>query len=86
MGDLEKELSRLKEQLEKARAARSRAEAQLEVLEREKQRILDELAEMGVRPEELDGELARLEREMEALLLQVRQVLPTAVLGGKSGV
>ena len=58
--NLESDLAKLKEQLQKARTLRTRAEAQLEVLEQDRRRILEEMAELGVGPDQLDEEVARV--------------------------
>lgn len=83
MSDLEKELSRLKEQLERARAAKNKAEGQLEAMERERQRLLAEFQELGVSPDQLEGEVGRLQQEIQRLLAEARKAIPAELVGGR---
>ena len=57
MADYEKDLSLLKENLEKAKSLKYKAEARLEQLNKQQEEIVKELQELGVNPEDLDKEI-----------------------------
>ncbi|MCX7843385.1 MAG: hypothetical protein N2489_10015 [Clostridia bacterium] len=79
----ERKLNQLKENLEKAKGLRIRAEARLEQLNRQKQEILDEILALGIKPEELDSEIQRLNREIEELIKTADEMLPMNITNGK---
>ncbi|AUS96450.1 hypothetical protein CDQ84_07945 [Clostridium thermosuccinogenes] len=74
--DFDKELSQIKENLDKAKNLRIRAEARLEQLNKQKQDILAELQNLGVKPEDLDSEIEKLKNEIEDLLKKANELLP----------
>jgi len=74
--DFDKELNKLKENLDKAKNLRIRAEARLEQLNKQKQDLLSELENLGVKPEDLDTEIERLNNEIESLLKKAKDMLP----------
>jgi len=76
MTDFGKELNKLKENLDKAKNLRIRAEARLEQLNKQKQDLLSELENLGVKPEDLDNEIERLNNEIESLLKKAKDMLP----------
>lgn len=80
MLEQEKELTNLKEQLEKMKNLKYRSEAKIEQLQKRKQEILEEIRELGVNPEKLDWEIGNLEAEIALLLKQVKQALPLEIL------
>ncbi|GAE89209.1 hypothetical protein [Acetivibrio straminisolvens] len=76
MSDYEKKLNQIKDNLDKAKSLRIRAEAKLEQLNRQKEEILSELKELGVEPENLDSEIAKLKDEIESLISKAESLLP----------
>lgn len=76
MKQVEQELVKIKDAIEKAKDMRYRAEAKLEELENQKSRLLDELKDLGVKPEELDREIERLEQEIEKGLTETLALIP----------
>lgn len=76
--DYEKTLGQIKENLDKAKNMRIRAEAKLEQLNRQKQDILKEIETLGIKPEALDSEIDRLKKEIEELIGRANELLPKA--------
>ena len=65
----------IRQQIEKGKTERARAEANLESLEKQRKEIEAELAELGVKPENLDAEIERLKSEIEAGLSEAEKLL-----------
>ncbi|WP_026895076.1 hypothetical protein [Clostridiisalibacter paucivorans] len=80
MTNHEKHLSELKNNLEKAKTLKYKAEARLEQLNRQQQDIIDELNDLGVSPDDLDEEIEKLEKEIEKLFKKATELLPTDIL------
>ena len=74
--DYEKSIGQIKENLDKAKNMRIRAEAKLEQLNRQKQDILKEIETLGIKPEALDNEIVRLKKEIEELIEKATELLP----------
>lgn len=74
--DYDEAVTRLKENLDKAKNLHIRAEARLEQLNRQKKELLKEIEEIGVRPEELDSEIERLKNEIDELIREANEMLP----------
>lgn len=79
----EKELSNLKENLDKAKTLRYKAEARLEQLKHQEDEIIKELNELGVKPEELEVEIVQLTKIIESLFKEAKEMLPTELLEKK---
>lgn len=79
----EKELKDLKDNLEKARNLKYKAEARLEQLNRQEEEIIGELKVMGIRPEELEFEIKKLTLEIERLFKEANELLPKDLLEKK---
>jgi len=79
----EKELNHLKNNLEKAKSLKYRAEARLEQLKRQEEDIINELKELGIKPNELDDEIENLSQEIEALFNEANKLLPKDLLEKK---
>ncbi len=75
MTDIAARLNNLKAQIEKGKAERAKAEANLETYTKQKEEIMAELAALGVAPENLDEEIARLEAEIESNLAKAEELL-----------
>ena len=73
--DYEKKLNKLKEELDKAKNLRIRAEARLEQLNIQNEEITKEIEMLGVKPEELDSEINRLKIEIDGLFLEVDEMI-----------
>ncbi|MCK8824259.1 hypothetical protein [Fuchsiella alkaliacetigena] len=80
MSDFNQEIDSLKEDLDKAKNKRYRAEARMEELKKNKQKILAELEDLGVAPEELEDKIASLETELEELIAEAKELLPQDIL------
>lgn len=78
--DYEKALSQLKENLEKARTLKYKAEARLDQLKQQEDEIIKELKEYGVEPEDLDNEINKLTMEIEGLFKEANELLPKDIL------
>lgn len=72
----EKELSSLKESLEKAKNLKYKAEARLEQLNKQEEEIIDELKKLGVKPENLDKEIEKLSSDIENLFIEANNLIP----------
>ncbi|MBZ2173814.1 hypothetical protein K8M07_00925 [Schnuerera sp. xch1] len=79
----EKELNTLREDLEKAKSLKYRAEARLEQLNKQQQEIVDELKDLGVNPEELEGEINKLKEEINELFKEANELMPKDILEKK---
>lgn len=75
MTDIAARLNNLKAQIEKGKAERAKAEANIETYTKQKEEIIKELAALGVAPETLDEEIARLEAEIESNLAKAEELL-----------
>lgn len=74
--EYDKAINQLKENLDKVKNLRIRAEARLEQLNRQKQDILTEIESLGVKPEELEYEISRLKNEIEDLIKKADEMIP----------
>ncbi len=81
--DYEKELNSLKENLEKAKSLKYRAEARLEQLKKQEEELINELNQLGVDPKDLDSEIEKLTNEMNELLNEANRLLPLDLLEKK---
>lgn len=68
-------LNNLKAQIEKGKAEKARAEANLETYTKQRDEIINELKALGVEPENLDAEIARLDKEIEEALARAEELL-----------
>lgn len=80
MTEHEKQLSTLKENLEKAKTLKYKAEARLEQLNKQQQDIINELKELGIEPEALDSEIEKLNNEIKRLFDEANNLLPIDIL------
>lgn len=78
--DREAALNRLKEELDKAKNLRYRAEARLEQLEQQRAELLQEIRSFGVEPENLAQEIDTLNREIDQLLNEADELIPHDLL------
>ncbi len=75
--DYEMSITQLKENLEKAKGLKFRAEAKLEQLNKQREEIIREIKSMGLEPENIDREIEKLQQEIEKLLSKSQEMLPT---------
>lgn len=81
--DYDKELIILKENLEKAKSLKYRAEARLEQLKNQEEEIIKELKDLGVKPEDLDEEINKLTLEINNLFKEANDLLPKTLFEKK---
>lgn len=80
----ENELNSLKENLEKAKNLKYRAEARLEQLTQQENEIIKELSDLGVEPKDLEGEIKKLTLDIDRLFKEANELLPKDLLEKKS--
>ncbi|NLD49172.1 MAG: hypothetical protein GX660_18585 [Clostridiaceae bacterium] len=78
--EYDKKLNEIKENLDKAKNLRIRAEARLEELNKQKADILKELDQLGVKPEELESEIERLKAEIDELIDRADKLIPLELI------
>lgn len=76
----DKTINQIKENLDKAKNLRIRAEARMEQLNRQKEEIVREIEGFGVKPEELESEIIKLKQEIEEMISKANQLLPMDLL------
>lgn len=81
--DYEKELNSLKENLEKAKNLKYKAEARLEQLNQQEEEIIKELKGMGIEPHELENEISKLTQDINKLFEEANELLPKDLLEKK---
>ncbi|CAK7043863.1 hypothetical protein CIW83_07050 [Tissierella sp. P1] len=81
--DYEKELNSLKENLEKAKNLKYKAEARLEQLNQQEEEIIRELASLGIKPDELESEINKLTLDIDRLFKEANELLPKDLLEKK---
>ncbi|MBU5426592.1 hypothetical protein KQI41_09265 [Tissierella pigra] len=81
--DYEKELNDLKENLEKAKNLKYKAEARLEQLNQQEEEIIKELNALGIKPEELEDEINKLTLDIDKLFQEANKLLPKDLLEKK---
>jgi chromosome segregation ATPase len=81
--DYEKELNTLRDNLDKAKNLKYKAEARLEQLNHQQQEIIKELEELGVNPEDLEEEIKNLKGEIDKLFYEANALLPKDILEKK---
>ncbi|MGO1469297.1 MAG: hypothetical protein ACTHW2_04685 [Tissierella sp.] len=81
--EYEKELSILKENLDKAKTLKYKAEARLEQLNKQEEELIKELKDLGVNPEDLNEEINKLTSEIEDLFDKSNKLLPKDILEKK---
>lgn len=78
--EYEKKINQIKENLDKAKNMKIRAEARLEQLNKQKEEILSELKELNVSPDELDMEISKLKSEIEDLMDRAQNLIPQELI------
>lgn len=72
----EENLNTLKQELERAKNLKIRAEARLEELEMQKEKLLEEIRAEGIEPENLESEIKKLQLEIEELFQKADKMMP----------
>ncbi len=81
--EYEKELGVLKNNLEKAKTLKYKAEARLEQLKKQEEILIKELEELKVSPENLEDEINKLTEEIDILFKKSNNLLPKDILEKK---
>ncbi|MFA5577204.1 MAG: hypothetical protein WCZ27_10465 [Tissierellaceae bacterium] len=81
--DYEKDLNLLRDNLEKAKNLKYKAEARLEQLNQQEEEITNELSKLGIKPEELESEIEKLTKEIQDLFNEANKLLPKDLLEKK---
>lgn len=79
----EKELNNLKDNLEKAKSLKYKAEARLEQLNNQEQEIIKDLKNLDVDPKDLEEEIKKLTNEINQLFKEANTLLPKDILEKK---
>lgn len=79
----ENELNGLKDNLEKAKNLKYRAEARLEQLNQQEDEIIRELEGLGVEPKDLESEINKLTLDIDKLFREANELLPKDLLEKK---
>jgi hypothetical protein len=69
-------IKKIKENIEKAKTIRYKAEIRLEHLVKEKDELLNKMEELGVKPEDLEAEISKLKLEIDNLLDKAQNLIP----------
>lgn len=72
----EESLKQLKEDLDKAKNMKNKAEGTLEELKKQETTILNELEQLGVKPENLKDVIENLKIEIDELLKEANSLIP----------
>lgn len=81
--EYEKELGNLKDNLEKAKTLKYKADARLEQLKKQEESLILELKELNVDPSNLDEEIKTLTSEIDELFKKSNELLPKDILEKK---
>ncbi len=79
----EKDLNKLKEDLDQARNLKYKAEARLEQLQKQENEIIEEIKSMGIDAKDLDGEIAKLTKEINELFNEANALIPRDIIEKK---
>ncbi len=73
--DVTLRLNNLKDQIERGKAEKAKAEANLETYTKQRDEIVAQLAELGVTPENLEAEIQKLDVEIDENLRRAEELL-----------
>jgi len=76
MNDYKKEISQIKEKLDKANTMKVRSETKLENLEDEREKLLTEIKNEGIEPDQLEEEIEKVESKLQKLIKEAKELLP----------
>ncbi len=72
----EEQLNKLKQDLEKYKNLKYKAEARLEQLNVQRDNIIEEIKAEGINPKNLEDEILKLEDEISSLFKRAEELLP----------
>lgn len=72
----EEQLNKLKQDLEKYKNLKYKAEARLEQLNVQRDNIIEEIKAEGINPKNLEDEILKLENEISSLFKRAEELLP----------
>lgn len=81
--EIEDRIKQIKDNADKAKTVRIRAEAKLESLTKQKQELITELKKMNVDYETLDEIIADLKNEIEDMLDKIDKMIPYDLIKDK---
>lgn len=73
--DITLRLNNLKAQIERGKAEKAKAEANMETYTKQRDEIVAQLAELGVTPDTLEAEILKLDGEIEEGLTRAEELL-----------
>lgn len=73
--DITLRLNNLKAQIERGKAEKAKAEANMETYTKQRDEIVAQLAELGVTPDNLEAEILKLDGEIEEGLTRAEELL-----------
>ena len=73
--DITLRLNNLKAQIERGKAEKAKAEANMETYTKQRDEIVAQLAELGVTPDTLEAEIMKLDGEIEVGLTRAEELL-----------
>lgn len=76
----EVKLKELKDNIDKAKDLKNRAEGQLDQLKTQEKQYLEELEKLGVDPKNLETEISNLKRDIENMLKEADSMIPKELL------
>jgi ParB-like chromosome segregation protein Spo0J len=74
--EYEKDLNIIRENLEKAKTMKVKAETRLEQLNITRNSLLEELKSMDVSPENIEEEIVKLRTEIQAQIEKAKEIIP----------
>lgn len=78
--DYEKDLEKLRNDLNHARNIKNRSEIALESLQREEEEIINQIKSLGVSPDKINEEIEKLKSDIEKLLKEADDLMPHETL------
>ena len=78
-------LDTLKKQVEEAKEAKAKAEANLETYQKQREEIIKEMSELGVAPDNIEDEIKEIDKAVEENLDAAEQLLNGGVEAEEGG-
>ncbi len=75
MSNVTERLTNLKEQIERGKTEKAKAETNLEHYTKQRDDLVAEMADMGVTPETVDAEIEKLDKEIQESLTKAEELL-----------
>lgn len=80
MSDYDKKIGKLKEDLDKAKNMKIRAEARLEELTKQRDEIIKEITSFGISPDNIDNEITKIDSEIVQMISEIESLLPRDII------